>query len=109
MPDAKYLYRKILAAQPDRSVVISSVGLLTNLEDLMKTGPDEFSPLDGKALLAKKVRLIGMMAGEYPSGRECNAMGDGPAFAYVTENIPSSIQVFYLGVEVDIRVETEAR
>ena len=48
-------YRRVLAAQPDRSVAISSVGLLTNLAALLRSGPDDNSPLDGRALVAQKV------------------------------------------------------
>lgn len=108
MPSAKVLYRRTLAAQPDHSVVISSVGLLTNLEELLKSEPDEYSNLNGEQLLARKVRLIGFMAGAYPRGDECNAVGDGPAFAYVVSNLPPSIRVFFLGFEVGIRVMTGA-
>ena len=48
-------YCRVLAAQPDRSVAISSVGLLTNLAALLRSGPDDNSPLDGRALVAQKV------------------------------------------------------
>ena len=36
-PDAALLYRKVLAAQPDASVVIVSVGFLSNLRSLLDT------------------------------------------------------------------------
>jgi inosine-uridine nucleoside N-ribohydrolase len=42
-PDAALLYRKVLAAQPDASVVIVSVGFLTNLRSLLDTPPDAIS------------------------------------------------------------------
>jgi inosine-uridine nucleoside N-ribohydrolase len=50
--DANYavtLYRKILSQQPDHSVVIITVGFLTNLADLLETPPDNLSKLDGLA------------------------------------------------------------
>jgi inosine-uridine nucleoside N-ribohydrolase len=59
------LYRKVLAGQPDHSVTIISVGFSTNLARLLDSGPDSFSPLDGKALAAKKVRLLSVMAGDF--------------------------------------------
>jgi len=40
MPDALDVYRKALADQPDGSVVICSVGALSNLEDLIRTAPE---------------------------------------------------------------------
>jgi hypothetical protein len=62
------LYRKILASQQDHSVVIVTVGFLRNLAVLMNSSPDEYSPLDGIDLIAKKVRRLVCMAGEFPSG-----------------------------------------
>jgi inosine-uridine nucleoside N-ribohydrolase len=59
------LYREVLARQPDHSVTIISVGFSTNLARLLDSGPDSFSPLDGRALVAKKVRLLSVMAGDF--------------------------------------------
>src|ERR1700733_1573118 len=39
--DAALLYRQVLAKQQDGSVVMVSIGPLTNLSNLLKTGPDE--------------------------------------------------------------------
>jgi hypothetical protein len=52
------LYREVLAGQPDHSVTIISVGFSTNLARLLDSGSDSYSPLDGRALVAKKVRLL---------------------------------------------------
>ena len=46
--DSVQVYRRILAAQPHRSVVISSIGIHTNLAALLKSVPDVHSPLSGK-------------------------------------------------------------
>jgi len=55
VPTGVEVYRQVLAAQPDHSVTISSIGFTTNLEDLLKSPPDTFSPYDllgrGPALL----------------------------------------------------------
>lgn len=75
-PDANEVYRRILAAQPDGSVVICSVGFITNMRRLLETKPDEISPLDGKALVAKKVKCWVAMACNYPSGQEYNSKTD---------------------------------
>ncbi len=64
--DARSVYRKALAAQPDGSVVIVSVGYLTNLRDLLRTRPDEHSKLDGRALVGRKVKRWVCMGGAYP-------------------------------------------
>ena len=52
----------MLSAQPDRSVAISSVGLLTNLAALLRSGPDDNSPLDGRALVAQKVGTVSILS-----------------------------------------------
>ena len=65
-PDSLSVYRKTLAAQPDKSVVICSVGALSNLEDLINSTADEHSPLDGKELIKKKVKLTLIMGGGFP-------------------------------------------
>jgi len=61
------LYRRLLAAKPDRSVVIVSVGDLTNLAALLDSKPDEHSPLDGRALVAAKVAHYVCMGSRYPA------------------------------------------
>jgi inosine-uridine nucleoside N-ribohydrolase len=42
-PSAVEVYRKVLAHQPDHSVVIITVGFLSNLSALIKSGADRFS------------------------------------------------------------------
>ena len=75
-PDAALLYRRILAAQPDGSVVIVSVGFLTNLKGLLDTPPDALSPLSGEDLVRRKVRLWVCMGGKFPDGRFDNGEGE---------------------------------
>ncbi len=63
--DGYKLYRKLLAAQPDKSVTIASVGFVTCLSRLLQSGPDEYSPLSGVDLFQKKVKNIYMMGGVF--------------------------------------------
>ncbi len=65
-PDAVEVYRRVLAAQPDDSVVVVTVGYLTNIRDLLASRPDAISSLDGRALVAQKVRRWVCMGGRYP-------------------------------------------
>jgi hypothetical protein len=60
------VYRKALAAQPDGSVTIISVGFMPNLADLMASGSDSYSKLSGKALIRRKVKRLVVMGGTYP-------------------------------------------
>ena len=59
------LYRKLLAAQPDHSVTIASIGFVTSLSRLLQSGPDEFSPLAGADLVRAKVKEIYAMGGVF--------------------------------------------
>ena len=104
VPDATVLYRCVLAAQPDTSVVIASVGMMSNLASLLRSGPDEHSPLTGPDLVARKVRQLGFMAGNYPGGSECNMRGDLAASAFVSSHLPPGVPAFYLGYSVGDRV-----
>jgi inosine-uridine nucleoside N-ribohydrolase len=101
-PDAALVYRQALATQPDHSVVIISVGPLTNLRNLLKTGPDRWSPLAGAELVQRKVRAWVCMGGSFPTGREYNLVSDGPAAAYTVRHWPTPIVFsgFEIGNEI---------
>lgn len=65
-PDAVRLYREILAAQSDQSVIIVAVGPLRNIANLLKSAPDAASELDGAKLVERKVKRLDIMGGKYP-------------------------------------------
>lgn len=92
-PDAVSLYRKLLAAEPDSSVVIVSVGFSTNLARLLDSSADDIVPLTGQELVARKVKLLSMMAGCFvePDNREYNVRKDVPAAKAVFETWPTPI------------------
>jgi inosine-uridine nucleoside N-ribohydrolase len=98
------LYRHLLAAADDASVTIVTIGWLTNLADLLASGPDEFSPLDGRALVARKVGKLVSMAGKFPAGREFNVFMDTLASKKVYANWPTPI--LFSGFEIGINVLT---
>jgi hypothetical protein len=64
-PEAVQLLRRTLAGRPDRSVVIVQVGFSTNLARLLDSPADDASPLNGRDLVAAKVRLLSLMAGAF--------------------------------------------
>lgn len=57
LPDALEVYRQTLAAQPDGSVTICSIGSLSNLADLLRAEPE---------LVRRKVQRLVIMAGGFP-------------------------------------------
>lgn len=65
VPSALSVLRGTLAAAEDRSVVIVQIGFSTNLAELLQSLPDEMSPLSGKELVSRKVRLLSLMAGAF--------------------------------------------
>jgi hypothetical protein len=71
--DAVKLYRELLAGQPDGSVVVVTVGDLTNLAGLLSSGPDQASPLAGRELVASKVRDYVCMGSRYPADMDPGA------------------------------------
>jgi hypothetical protein len=66
MPAGVDVYRKALASAADGSVVIVSIGLLENVQDLYLSKPDSVSNLAGPDLIRKKVRKIVIMANTVP-------------------------------------------
>jgi len=89
--DAVILYRKILASQPDTSVVIVTVGFLTNLNDLLLSQSDSISPLNGNDLVIKKVKRLVSMAGIFPEGSEFNVREDSISSKYVFDHWPTRL------------------
>jgi len=102
--DAVVLYRKVLAAQPDQSVTIVTVGFLTNLANLLNSKGDSISPLTGKELVTQKVRLLVSMAGKFPEGKEFNVYCDSTSSVAVFENWPT--KVIYSGFEIGQKIKT---
>jgi hypothetical protein len=106
------LYRQLLAAQPDHSVTIVTVGFLTNLEGLLTSEPDGHSELDGFELVAAKVKTLVVMGGHYPDSaahpddREYNFALDAEATYAVIPNWPTPI--VFSGFEIGWDIVTGA-
>lgn len=94
LPEGYRMLRKLLASQPDSSVVLVATGPETNVARLLQSGPDEFSPLDGKTLAAKKVKLLSVMGGLYGNEfdfPEWNIVQDLPAAQTVFAEWPGEM------------------
>jgi inosine-uridine nucleoside N-ribohydrolase len=104
--EAVALYREILSKQKDNSVTIVTVGFFTNIADLLSSPPDQYSPLNGKELVNKKVKQLVSMAarldGEKNSGKEYNVCIDVKASQKVFEewSKPFIISPFELGEKI---------
>jgi len=106
-PDAVTVLRKALAAEADGSVVIAQVGFSTNLADLLKSPPDDISPLNGHDLARQKVKLLSVMAGAFApiNGQEhleYNVTEDVPSAKVLAQQWPT--QIVYSGFEIGLAV-----
>jgi len=90
-PDALAVYRTVLAAQPDGSVTICSVGALSNLAELLRREPE---------LVRTKVRRLVVMGGEFPDSKrpETNVRTHREAARLVAAQWPG--EIIWHGFEV---------
>ena len=96
-PEAVGLLRRLLAAEADHGVTLVQVGFFTNFRRLLESQPDANSPLAGRDLVARKVRLLAVMAGQFgaadPGKRdaEFNVATDIPAARALAQGWPSPV------------------
>ena len=105
-PEAVGLLRKLLAAQPDACVVLVQTGFFTNFKRLLGSLPDATSPLNGRDLIAKKVKLLSIMAGAFQTvdwntrHLEYNVVKDIPAAQALAKGWPTP--VVWSGYEIGV-------
>ena len=95
-------YRKLLAEAEDDGVIIITIGMFNCVSDLLNSPPDEYSPLSGKELMAKKLHAVVSMAARLPEGREFNVYCDYRAAKNVFENcpVPMFLSDYVLGTSI---------
>ena len=106
LPDAVPFLRKLLANEPDGSVVMIQVGFFTNFARLIDTPADAISPLTGKELIAKKVKLLSLMAGAFnepPGFTEYNVVIDIPSAKKVIAEWPT--EMVFSGHEIGRQIQ----
>lgn len=97
--DAVELLRDILNAQPDRSVTIVSVGIASNLANLLK------SP-HGIELVRRKVKVLSLMAGAFAACNgtnyhlEANVVNGIGYMQTVAEKWPDEVPIVWSGFEI---------
>ena len=111
-PDAVAVLRETLASQPDGSVVIAQVGFSTNLANLLKSKPDDYSPLSGVELVKQKVALLSVMGGAFQQipgdkgalndHKEYNIVNDIPAAQTLCSQWPTPI--VWSGFEIGLNL-----
>ena len=101
-PDAYKLYRKTLAAAEEKTVIVD-VGFPQLLMEVLGSSPDEYSPLDGTALIKSKASEIILMGGRWDKKRGleynfCAHRINRAAANYVCRQSP--VPLTFLGYEV---------
>lgn len=97
--DAIELMRDLLTAQPDRSVTIVSVGIASNLANLLKSA-------DGIGLVQRKVKTLSIMAGAFAfcngTNRhlEANVINGISYMQTVAELWPEEVPIVWSGYEI---------
>ena len=107
LPDGWQLYRRLLAAQPDRSVSIVSVGFVTCLAQLLTSGADEYSSLTGVELVRRKVKCIYLQGGMFGEAEEPDFnFAQGITFAKTFfQNWPQEVDMVFSPMETGQEVE----
>ena len=107
LPDGYVLYRRLLAAQPDHSVSICSIGFVTCLAQLLQSEGDEYSPLNGVELVRQKVKCIYQMGGVFGQSVEPDFnLSQGITFALDFFRLwPDEVNMVFSPQEVGENVE----
>jgi len=104
-PDATAMYRRILAEQPDQSVVIVTIGYKTNLRNLLLSEADQSSEASGMDLVRRKVKRWVCMGGNFARRQvESNLVWDAPASTYAIDHWPTP--VIFSGWEIGAAIHT---
>lgn len=106
-PDGWQLYRRLLAAEPDHSVNIVSVGFVSCLAQLLESGADEYSPLTGAELVRQKVRCLYVQGGSFGDTLgTCYNFIVGPDFAHTFFRLwPRDVDIVFSPGEVGDAIE----
>ena len=107
IPDGYKLYRQLLAQQPDHSVSIVTTGFVTCLAQLLQSGADEYSVLNGVELVRRKVKCIYMQGGVFDKAEEPDYnFLQGITFALTFFDLwPKDVDMVFSPMEVGQTVE----
>ncbi len=104
--EAVDLLRELLAGEEDGGVVIVSVGIASNLANLLQSPGDAHSPLGGAELVRKKVELLSIMAGAFTFANgtnhhlEANVINGIGYMQTVAKEWPEEVPVVWSGYEI---------
>lgn len=82
--------RRAFASAGEEGIVLCTIGQFNDAADLLRSGPDDLSPLSGMELVRQKGRGLVMMAGSEQFA-EYNVACDVESARYVVENWPGEM------------------
>ena len=106
--------RGLLASAEDRSVVVVQVGWCSNLATLLDSPADDLSPMTGRELAERKVRLLSVMGGafvvdetaaNYSGHKEFNIVNNVPAAQKLAREWPT--EMVFSGYELGDRLRMQ--
>lgn len=104
--EAVDLLREQLAGAADISVTIASVGIASNLANLLHSAADDHSPMKGADLVRAKVKSLVLMAGAFGFANgsnyhlEANVINGIGYMQTVAKEWPEEVPVFWSGYEI---------
>ncbi len=104
--EAVDLLRELLARAEDGAVVLVSVGIASNLANLLQSPGDAHSPLTGAELVRKKVKLLSIMAGAFAFANgtnyhlEANVINGIGYMQTVANEWPEEVPIVWSGYEI---------
>ncbi|KAH8662505.1 hypothetical protein BX600DRAFT_542201 [Xylariales sp. PMI_506] len=97
--DPLTIYRKYLSEAEDNSITIVLIGEVDNLYHLLLSPPDEYSTLNGSALISAKVAELAVQAAAY--GESYNFYFHNETYAAtVVDQWPRDVKLTYIGSNI---------
>ena len=107
MPEIKNATKVLRKAiSENKDITICVIGMLNNIAELLKSGPDEISELTGEELVRNNVKNMYVMGGNFKDETYCeyNIKTDVESANYVAMNFP--MPIIYCGFEIGHGVVT---
>ena len=111
-PDGYKLYRQLLSRAEDKSIVVVAIGFATTLAQLFESQADEYSPMNGIDLFAKKVKSVYIQSGRFEAGDSLsgyNMRAASARSAIFYDNLPHNVDLIMSPSNVGDQIDYQPR